>query len=98
MEQKKSDVHGIADQAQLRQRWPASSPKPIVDRKTKAIQHEPEEWPHPFYASLVDFSWAVWVKMSGILGISVQEPVEVFLMCTLFWFRDMWRAKVLMTK
>ena len=52
----------------------------MIDRTTKAIQREPEPKSQAFYAPLVDTVWRVYVMASGILGTSVQEPVEILIM------------------
>lgn len=75
-----SGVALASDSPHMRQRR-AKNDGEVIDRRTKAIQREPEPRSQPFYAPLVDTVWRVWMMASGILGTSVQEPVEIVIMC-----------------
>lgn len=75
-----SGVAMASESSHVRQRH-AKKGDEVVDRRTKAIQREPEPIPEPFYAPLVDTVWRVWIMASGILGTSVQEPMEILIMC-----------------
>ena len=79
-----SGVAPASESSRVRQRHAPQGGK-VIDRTTKAIQREPEPKSQAFYAPLVDTVWRVYVMASGILGTSVQEPVEILIMC-------MWNA------
>ncbi|AXA49902.1 uncharacterized protein MRET_2075 [Malassezia restricta] len=78
-----SGVAPASESSGMRQRHAPQGGK-VIDRTTKAIQREPEPKSQAFYAPLVDTVWRVYVMASGILGTSVQEPVEILIMLSVY--------------
>ena len=74
-----SGVAPVSESSRVRQRH-APQGGNVIDRTMKAIQREPEPKSQAFYAPLVDTVWRAYVMASGILGTSVQEPVEILIM------------------
>lgn len=75
-----SGVSVAPNSANVRQRHLDQKDKTVSDKKMEAMLNEPVPGHKPLYAPVVDLAWRVWTLLSGVLGMSVQEPVEVFIM------------------